>query len=159
MNASSPTPYLLDTNFLLRHVEKTSIHHAITLVALDKLSRDGAQLCLAPQCLYEFWVVATRPVKVNGFGFTPAQTGALLSALQSSFILRPDTVTIFSEWERLVTTYAVQGKPSHDARLVAFMLTHGITHLLTFNGADFHRYASEGITIIDPTSVATPASS
>ena len=37
---------------------------------------------------------------------------------------------------------------SHDARLVALMKVHGITHVLTLNPIDFARYAE--ITAITP---------
>jgi hypothetical protein len=43
----------------------------------------------------------------------------------------------------------------HDARLVALMQVHGITHILTLNGADFARYP--GIVPIDPASLSPPA--
>jgi predicted nucleic acid-binding protein len=36
----------------------------------------------------------------------------------------------------------------HDARLVAVMEVHGLTHLLTFDTPDFHRFA--GITAVHP---------
>jgi len=47
------------------------------------------------------------------------------------------------------------GKPSHDARLVAAMLAHGVTHILTFNDTDFRRYA--GITPVVPAAIAAGA--
>jgi predicted nucleic acid-binding protein len=56
------------------------------------------------------------------------------------------------EWERLVTLHHVTGKNAHDARLVAAMVVHGITHLLTFNTADFVRFP--GVMALDPASVA-----
>jgi predicted nucleic acid-binding protein len=37
-------------------------------------------------------------------------------------------------------THEASGKASHDARLVAAMKVHGITHVLTFNVDDFKRY-------------------
>ena len=40
----------------------------------------------------------------------------------------------------------------HDARLVALMQVHGITHILTLNRADFARYP--GIVPIDPVSLS-----
>jgi predicted nucleic acid-binding protein len=43
------------------------------------------------------------------------------------------------------------GKQVHDTRLVAAMLTHNITHLLTFNVDDFKRFAD--IVVVDPRSV------
>jgi predicted nucleic acid-binding protein len=42
----------------------------------------------------------------------------------------------------------VQGKQAHDARLVAAMKRHSINQILTFNTADFARYAE--ITAISP---------
>lgn len=41
----------------------------------------------------------------------------------------------------------MKGKNAHDARLVAAMVRHGLTHILTFNAQDFSRY--RGITIDD----------
>jgi len=55
----------------------------------------------------------------------------------------------YSIWRSLVVAHSVMGKQVHDARLVALMQSHGITHILTLNGADFARYP--GITIVDPT--------
>ncbi len=47
------------------------------------------------------------------------------------------------------------GKQVHDARLVAAMITHHITHLLTFNIDDFKRFSA--IVVVHPRSV-TPQS-
>ena len=57
-----------------------------------------------------------------------------------------------AEWERLVAMYRVSGKNSHDARLVAAMVVHGVGSILTFNVQDFVRY--DGITVLDPRLVA-----
>jgi predicted nucleic acid-binding protein len=46
----------------------------------------------------------------------------------------------------------VIGKQVHDARLAAFLNTHGITHLLTFNTNDFKNY---GITAVSPDEILT----
>lgn len=110
--------------------------------------------CLVPQVLYELWVVATRPVAANGFGLTPSQAGTELSRLQALFPLLLDTPPIFAEWQRLVLAHQVAGKDAHDARLVAAMAVHGLTHLLMFNGADFSRYPQ--ITVLDPAAVQAP---
>jgi hypothetical protein len=49
--------------------------------------------------------------------------------------------------------HGVQGVQGHDARLVAWMQSHGLTHVLTLNAADFARYP--GITTWwDPNSSA-----
>jgi predicted nucleic acid-binding protein len=57
----------------------------------------------------------------------------------------------------LLVVHAVKGKQVHDARLVAMMEAHGITHILTLNGADFARYP--GIVVIDPAGVIPPSPS
>lgn len=67
------------------------------------------------------------------------------------FVVLEDTPKIFPEWERLVVVHQVIGKQAHDARLVAAMLVHDVTHLLTFNTADFKRYSE--VTVVDPASV------
>ncbi len=50
-------------------------------------------------------------------------------------------------------TYGVSGVQVHDARLVATMLVHGVTHILTFNTSGFTRYNSKGIVAVDPATV------
>jgi predicted nucleic acid-binding protein len=44
------------------------------------------------------------------------------------------------------------GKSTHDARLVAAMRVHQVTHILTFNIQDFTRYP--GINILSPQAIA-----
>jgi predicted nucleic acid-binding protein len=65
--------------------------------------------------------------------------------------LLPDNPRILPEWEQLVSQYSVTGKDAHDARYVAAMNVHGITHLLTYNTTDFKRFAN--ITAIAPPDV------
>lgn len=46
--------------------------------------------------------------------------------------------------ERLIETllaHWVAGRQVHDANIVATMLAHGERRILTFNGADFRRFA------------------
>jgi hypothetical protein len=47
------------------------------------------------------------------------------------------------------------GKRTHDIRMIATMITHDITHLLTFNPSDFA--IASAITIVHPEDVV-PAS-
>jgi predicted nucleic acid-binding protein len=90
--------------------------------------------------LYEFWSVATRPVPQNGLGMTPSEARAEVQAIRQLFRLLRDERAIYAIWEDLVATIGVQGKQAHDARLVAAMQRHSITHILTFNASDFVRY-------------------
>jgi|SRR5262245_2685867 len=147
---------LLDTNILTRSHEPADKEYKAAVDAVATLRGQGHDLCVVPQNVYEFWAVSTRPLAQNGRGKTPDEVTAELAFLKTHFTVLPDTPAIFPEWEKLVTTYKVIGKPSHGARLVAARLAHGVMHLLTFNDADFRRYA--GITLLPPASVVVSAS-
>ncbi len=59
---------IVDTNVLLRMAQVTSTDHLADKSAVLALERAGFSLCIVPQVLYEFWVVATGPANVNGLG-------------------------------------------------------------------------------------------
>lgn len=139
---------LLDTNILTRAAQPNHPMYSEALDALEVLRDQGDTLRLVPQNLYEFWAVATRPLAANGLGMTPAQAGAELSRLKSLFRLLDDTPALYQAWETLVMRYSVSGKNAHDARIVAAMTVHQISHLLTFNVDDFQRFSE--ITVLTP---------
>lgn len=116
--------------------------------AIDRLIDEGAEICYTPQNVVECWNVFTRPKEKNGFGLSVAEADRQSLLIEKRFTLMPDTDRIHVEWRRLVVAFGVSGVQVHDARLVAVMRVHGITHLLTLNGSDFLRYS--GITVVDP---------
>ena len=67
--------------------------------------------------------------------------------MKELFIFLPDTQEIYLEWERLVTIYSVKGANVHDTRLVAFMLVHQLSYILTFNTKDFRHFRAEIIPV------------
>ncbi len=142
---------LIDTNILLRINQPAYGQNQAAVGAIPKLELRGDFLCVVPQVLYEFWVVATRPTAVNGLGFPISFVSKEMARFQSIFGVLHDSPSIFNEWQNLVTTYKVVGKNAHDARLVAAMIVHGISHLLTFNTQDFARYPM--ISVLDPATV------
>ena len=143
----------LDTNILTRAAQPNHPMHHEALDALDALRKQGEDLCIVPQNLYEFWVVATRPLTANGLGMSTVQAEAELSFIKKLFRFLNDTPAVYTEWERLVSQHAVSGKNAHDARVVAAMRVHGITQLLTFNADDFKRFSD--IIVLTPAGVLT----
>jgi hypothetical protein len=107
--------------------------------------------------LVELWVVATRPTGENGLGMEPAAVQDLFTRFSAIFSLLPESPDTFARWQELVVRYGVCGKNAHDARLVAAMLVHGLSHVLTFNGKDFARFSE--ITVIAPDQLSTPSAS
>ena len=145
------TDYLVDTNILLRRVQPSSPQRPLVRQAMRTLAGRGDRLCITAQNLHEFWSVATRSVARNGLGLTAAQTVRKLKVLKRAFHFLPDTPDIYTHWEGLVTTLGIAGAHSYDARLVAVMRAYGLTHILTFNTADFALFP--GIIVVDPATV------
>ncbi len=112
---------LLDTNLLLRLGDRGSPSHGEAVAAVDWLHAHGQECAIVPQVLYEYWVVATRPVNVNGLGM---ETGVVEQALEkwaTLVKLHRDERGVFGYWRDLVSAHEVKGKNAHDARLVAAM--------------------------------------
>jgi predicted nucleic acid-binding protein len=141
--------YLVDTNILLRRARLSDPLNIIARVAIETLIRSESTLHITSQNIIEFWNVLTRPTEKNGFGLSPAQAEKEANQLESFFSFLPDDAHIYKRWRQIVTSHNVSGVQVHDARLVAVMLTYGITHIISFNFRDFQRY-SPIVTAVDP---------
>lgn len=143
---------LVDTNVLLRSAQPSHSQYTTAVKAIQSLRLAGQMLCIVPQVLYEYWVVATRPVQGNGLGMTAAEADSDVQMLLSRFRFFRDERAVFERWHQLVQQHRVVGRRAHDARLVAAMKRHRINEILTFNCGDFRTY--RGITVLDPSLVA-----
>jgi predicted nucleic acid-binding protein len=142
--------YLVDTNVLLRAAAPKSGQHAAAVGAIKRLVSGGEELLLAAQVVIEFWAASTRPVEVNGYGWSTEIAAARVAEILRQFPLLPETPAVFPEWLRLVSRHGILGKQVHDARLVALLNIHGVPRLLTFNVGDFQPY---GILVVSPEQV------
>jgi predicted nucleic acid-binding protein len=144
--------YLVDSNVLLRLLQRNDPQHSTIRQAVRALLARGDELCCAPQNIVELWNVSTRPATARGgFGLTTAETDRRVRLIERMFTVLEETPAVYPEWRRLVVGNSVIGVQVHDARIVAVMNVYGITHVLTLNGADFSRYA--GITCLAPDQV------
>lgn len=141
--------YLADTNILLRFLLRNDpsyqpIRHAVTI-----LKRRREQIFITPQNMREFWNVCTRPAdQRGGLGLSVAATDLRLRLLERHFPVLPDSLAIYSQWKLLVASHGVIGVQVHDAHLVAAMIVHGLSRIITLNGNHFTRYA--GVTALTP---------
>ena len=103
--------------------------------------------------LIEFWVVATRPVNVNGLGLSPDETDVRLDDLARVLPCLPEPPNIAAHWREVVRETRAEGKVAHDARLVAFMRAHGITRIVTLNPRHLSRFP--GVTCHSPADAMT----
>jgi predicted nucleic acid-binding protein len=145
--------YLFDTNIWLRAAQRESPHHVIAVNALATLLARGDAIFLTAQNLIEFWSVASRPSAANGLGWPVTTVRQEIDRLLAQFPLLEEIPAIFTNWSYLVTTHQITGRRVHDARLVAVMVAHGVTHLLTFNGDDFRAF--DEIVVVAPADVLT----
>jgi predicted nucleic acid-binding protein len=107
---------------------------------LDLLLGQEDLLCTSNQIIREFISVCSlgrglsRPLTWDELR---QQIDALLT--QAVFLNESEAST-----RRLIdlgANYKVLGKQIHDTNIVATMLAHGITHLVTFNPDDFKRFS------------------
>ena len=147
--------YLVDTSVLVRLANIHDSRHHIASNAIFSLHQSGEVLRITPQNLVEFRNAATRPLAVNGLGWSTEATEAQATEFEAMFPLLEETPAIFPLWKALVAAEGVIGKQVHDARLVAVCHAHQVTHLLTFNGSHFARLAKHqpGVEVVDPADV------
>lgn len=144
--------FAVDTNVLLRSIDDGHPTQPTAKNALLLLRDQGETASIFPQNLIEFWAVATRPSAINGLGWSVDRAKQELADLKKLFVVLTDPDATLNEWDGLGLRYGVIGKQAHDAHLVAAMLGHGVTHLLTFNDADFKRYHE--ITVVNPQTIS-----
>ena len=84
-------------------------------------------------------------------------TNVLLRSIQQADPMHADAkraaaiLTRQDQQLSIVDQHKVIGRQAHDARLVAAMKVHNVTHLLTFNPDDFKRFSE--ITVVNPQDV------
>jgi predicted nucleic acid-binding protein len=144
--------YLLDTNVVLRLSNPSDDQHELVTEAIATLLTQGDECYLISQVLIELWVVATRPINVNGLGWSIEETRTIINQLLERFPFIEEVPQIFSTWLTLVTENQITGKRTHDVRIVASMIESGITHILTLNPKDFSGIS--GITVVQPKAVS-----
>lgn len=138
---------LIDTNVLVRSVERAHPLLRIARDALRHLYEQNHELYVATQNISEFWNVCTRPAKLNGLGNSVEATSRLISRLEGLFTVLPESMETFRQWRSLIVAHGVKGAKVHDARLAATVIAYKLDGILTFNADDFARFA---ITTLDP---------
>ena len=112
---------LLDTNIVLRLSQLDHEHFPAARAAVTQAAKQGHECCLVPQVIYEYWSVATRPIKDNGPDRDADTVKRDIGSLAGRFRLLQDERSIYPKWLDLVHRYDVSGRSTHDCRLVAAM--------------------------------------
>ena len=135
------TPVFVDTNILLYASRPKANEHARSQAALSRMRQDGTPLWLSRQVFREYLAAATRP-QASGPALPMAAAIADVQGLHAAFNVAEDGPNVFDRLLQLLAAHPGGGKQVHDANIVATMLAHGETRLLTFNDPDFRRSTS-----------------
>ena len=119
--------------------------------ALDALLIRGERVAITAQILLEFQSLATRPLSANGLGMTTLEANSQAHVIEAIFPFLDETPSVYMNWRMLMHRYDIRGRQVYDARLVAVMLAHGYTHILTANADHFRRFSE--ITVVEPKDV------
>ena len=131
---------VVDTNVLVHASVPASPHHETARAALGRLV-GGGSVAVTRQILREFLAVTTRP-QTWATAATLADATRITDGFVQRFAVLEDGPQVWDELMSLTRRFTFGGKQLHDANIVATMLAHGETRLLTFNVADFHRFAA-----------------
>jgi predicted nucleic acid-binding protein len=142
---------LVDTNILLRSAQPAHPLCPQATHVVSKLLRQRDAVFFCSQNITEFWNVATRPVEVNGLGFSHGEALQEVASIESLLTLLPDIPAIYPVWKQIIQDHHVQGVKVYDARLVAVMSVYTVETILTFNATDFKRY--DNVSAIHPASM------
>ncbi|HTQ08968.1 MAG TPA: type II toxin-antitoxin system VapC family toxin [Fimbriimonadaceae bacterium] len=141
---------LLDTNILLRLVQAKDPNNLALTRAVEGLQDSDVEVCCTAQALRELWHAATRQESANGLGLSHSEAGALLQKVVAQCTILYETESSFTEWRRIVEIDGITGAACHDANRAAIALVNGVDRILTFDGSDFRRFKSAGLTVLEP---------
>jgi predicted nucleic acid-binding protein len=128
----------VDTNVLVYASVQGAPDREKARAALTKHTAAGEALCVSRQVLREFIAVVTRP-QVWAQPVTQADAAATALILVREFDILEDGPAVWDKLIDLCQRFTFGGRQVHDANIVATVLAHGESRLMTFNVADFRR--------------------
>ena len=114
---------------------------------MARLEGEGGTLWISFQILREYLAAVTRP-QATSLALPMGTAIADVRRFQQVFYVAEDSPAVLDRLLALLGAHFGAGRQVHDANIVATMLGHGIYRLLTFNAADFRRFA--GIIELEP---------
>ena len=130
----------VDTNVFVYARFPGSPFYDVARSRLERSPEEGDPLRVSRQVLREYLSVATRP-QAWPVTITREEALADVEEIMIGCEVLEDGPLVTASLLQLCREFAVSGRQVHDANIVATMLAHGERRLLTFNTADFRRYA------------------
>lgn len=130
----------IDTNVLVKARVLEAPDHELARASLDRAFQETEPIRISRQILREYLAVITRP-QTWQVPITRSEALEDVARLAASFQVLEDGPVVTDWLMFLCRQVLVGGKQIHDANIVATMLAHEEQRLLTFNVADFRRFA------------------
>jgi predicted nucleic acid-binding protein len=137
----------IDANILNYQSLRQSQFHMRANAAIERAQDAGKILSARRQVLREYLAASTRLYQSVAL-LTLTQATADIMRLADDLRILEDGPEVWQSFKNLLQDGGFSGKQVHDAYLVATMLAHGESELLTNNAADFTRFGNR-IAIID----------
>ena len=129
---------VVDSNILVYATSAWSPFNERSLTALIQLTLSES-VTVPRQVLREYVCVMTR----GGPSSKPVPMSVAMRAVdrfEQMFKVLEGGPAVWAEFKKLCASHDFAGKQVHDANIVATMLAHGETKLLTLNIKDFRRF-------------------
>ncbi len=146
MTSGGASSVFIDTNVLVYATLAYSPLQQEAQQAIQTQVQVGATLWISRQIIREYLATLTRPQTFS----LPVPIATLIkeiTSFESQFQIAEDGPRVAERLLSLLTRLPTGGKQIYDANIVATMMIHGVTQILTHNTRDFNRY-SQMITVI-----------
>ncbi|MFO0574480.1 MAG: PIN domain-containing protein [Polyangia bacterium] len=130
----------LDTNVLISAVLKESPRYFHARGVLRRLLDCDCEVWVSRQVLRELLAGLSRP-QVFAQPLRAADTIAIAQEYEQQFVVAEDHALVTQQLYLLLDKVPCGGKQVHDANIVATMLAFDVPQLITYNVADFQRFA------------------
>lgn len=131
----------IDSNVLVYAAANESPHHHTAREALLRALQNPEPTRISRQIIREYLAVVTRPQPWK-IPITLEQALDDAENFLQTFEILEDGPQVTDTLIQLCRETPIGGRQIHDANIVATMLAHGESQLLTFNTADFQRFTN-----------------
>lgn len=122
----------IDTNCWVYASNPQSSFYEAAQQKLNEFQERDYEICSCPQVIKEY----TRVLTSEGL-FSPEEIRQKAAFIRQSTTFLSETSGTIAEFEALVESHQVKGKPVYDCNIVAMMLHYDVRTLLTHNVTDF----------------------
>jgi predicted nucleic acid-binding protein len=132
----------IDTNVLVYADQPHAALHTIARDALIAFEAAGDEQWISLQVIREYPSVVTRanPSAPERLPLPPQIAAVAVARFLDIFRIAPDGLNVATRLLELIADHSVAGRRVHDVNIVATMLTHDITRLVTFNPRDIRAF-------------------